>query len=88
MVEYGLNHYYFLSRAVNVVGSDKHELFDVNYLSNGNVEVSVHKIKKDGEVVKEIFHRTFVSGETKEIRLYGLDGNDQFKLKGNGNGGI
>ncbi|MEQ8424519.1 MAG: BamA/TamA family outer membrane protein, partial [Cyclobacteriaceae bacterium] len=88
LVEYGLNHYYFLSRAVNVVGSDKHELFEVNYLDNDQVEVRVSKIKKDGEVVKEIFHRTFVSGETKEIRLYGLDGDDQFKLKGNGNGGI
>lgn len=82
LVEYGLNHYYFLARAVNVVGSNKHELFEVTYLDNGNLEVVVHKTKKDGQIDKEIYRRTFVHGITKEVRLYGLEGNDQFKFKG------
>ncbi len=82
LVEYGLNHYEFLSRAVNVVGSNKHELFDVRYLDNGDTEVTVYKIKKDGERDKQIFKRKFVRGETQEIRLYGLDGDDAFKFEG------
>ncbi|MEQ9412651.1 MAG: metallophosphoesterase, partial [Cyclobacteriaceae bacterium] len=82
LVAYGLNHYYFLAEAVNVVGSNKHELFDVNYLDNGDLEVVVYKTKKEGEVDKEIYRRTFVHGETKEVRLYGLEGNDQFRFKG------
>jgi len=82
LVEYGLNHYYFLAEAVNVVGSHKHELFEVSYLDNGDLEVVVHKTKKDGEVDKEIYRRTFVQGITKEVRLYGLEGNDQFRFKG------
>jgi len=83
LLEYGLNHYKFLARAVNVVGSNKHELFEVMYDKNGDVRVTVYKIKKDGEMDNQIFKRTFVYGETKEIRLYGLDGNDQFKFEGN-----
>ncbi len=82
LIEYGLNHYYFLAKAVNVVGSNKHELFEVKYLDNGNVEVKVFKTRKDGEVDKEIFKRSFVHGETKEIRLYGLGGDDQFRFSG------
>ncbi|MEP2671169.1 MAG: BamA/TamA family outer membrane protein [Cyclobacteriaceae bacterium] len=82
LVEYGLNHYYFLAEAVNVVGSNKHELFEVIYLDNGDLEVVVHKTKKDGEIDKEIYRRTFVHGETKEVRLYGLEGNDQFRFTG------
>lgn len=82
LVDFGLNHYYFLAKAVNVLGSNKHELFEVTYQSNGDVEVRVYKIKKDGEVDKEIFHRVFVFGETKEIRLYGLEGDDRFKFTG------
>lgn len=82
LVEYSLNHYYFLAQAVNVVGSNKHELFDVTYLDNGDLEVVVFKTKKDGEIDKEIYRRTFVYGVTKEVRLYGLEGNDQFRFNG------
>lgn len=82
LVEYSLNHYYFLSKAVNVVGSNKHERFDVEYLDNGDVDVTVHKIQKDGDIEKKIFHRKFVRGETKEIRLYGLEGDDRFNFTG------
>ena len=82
LVEYGLNHYYFLAKAVNVVGSNKHERFDVKYLDNGDADVTVYKIQKDGDIEEEIFHRKFVRGETKEIRLYGLEGDDRFPITG------
>jgi len=82
LTDYALNHYYFLSEAVNVVGSNKHELFEVEYMEKGDVKVTVFKTKKEGTIDKKIFERKFVNGETREVRLYGLDGNDAFKFSG------
>ncbi|MFT6963904.1 MAG: hypothetical protein ACJAWV_003642 [Flammeovirgaceae bacterium] len=80
--KYAEDLYTFLARTVNVVGSDKHEYFKVERLDNDNTRVRVWKQKKDGERKQKIYDRTFVKGETKEIRLYGLDGNDDFEVIG------
>lgn len=82
LVEYALDHYLFLAKAVSVVGSNKHEHFQVDRLSNGDVHVVVRKMKKDGDKKKVIYDRLFKYGETKEIRLYGLDGDDEFEVEG------
>ena len=83
LVKDALSHYEFLARAVNVVGSDKTEQFNVERLPEGDVRVVVHKITKKGETGKKIFDRLFKNKETREVRLYGLDGNDTFNISGN-----
>lgn len=83
-----LKHYSFLSRDVNVVGSNKNEEFEVKYHKNGNIEVEVRKISKSGDLEQKIYKRTFLPKETKEIRIYGLKGDDSFQFKGNGPGKI
>src|SRR5690606_13286513 len=77
-------YYLMLAEQVDVTGSNKHEYFEVKRLENGNVDVKVYKKKKteSGPMDELLFDRTFVKGETKEIRLYGLDGNDVFQLSG------
>ncbi|MEL7003699.1 MAG: BamA/TamA family outer membrane protein, partial [Bacteroidota bacterium] len=77
-----IDHYAFLSKYVNVVGSNKHEHFKVDRLENGDVHVVVRKMQKDGDKKQVIYDRLFKYGETKEIRLFGLEGNDEFKIKG------
>src|SRR5215218_3657951 len=79
-----IEYYRFLAITVDVAASDKHELFDINYTASGNVLINIFKIKKDGEVDKKIYQREFVSGITKEVRLYGFDGNDIFSVSGEG----
>lgn len=79
--------YTFLAKKVNVVGSDKHELFNIERLNDDETLVTVYKTKKDGEVKNVIYKRLFKTDETKEIRLYGLDGEDQFVIKGDVNKG-
>ena len=74
--------YYYLSKAVDVVGTNKTELFKIETLNANELKVSVSKISKKGNVQQKIFDRTFHSSETNEIRLYGLDGGDQFELTG------
>src|SRR5690606_24204634 len=63
--------YRFLAREVDVVGSDKHEAFDVVRQPDGNVVVDVYKTGKEGDRRNLVYHRTFRPSETGEIRLYG-----------------
>ncbi len=80
--EYALKHYEFLAKEVDVVGSSKRELFQIERLPNGNTDVKVFKVSKKGNVKQKIFDREFVHKETKEIRLFGLEGKDRFEFKG------
>ncbi len=81
-------YYRFLARTVSIYGSNKKELFDVERKGSDSVTVTVYKLNKDGEAGKTLFSRTFLSGETREIRLYGLGGDDQFNTHGEGGGRI
>ncbi|WP_299985282.1 hypothetical protein [uncultured Pontibacter sp.] len=75
-------YYKSLLREAVVVGSDKHERFEIEVLSANEVRVQVYKIKKDGEERRQLFDRIFQAKDTKEIHLYGLNGNDEFVVKG------
>ncbi len=77
-----LKYYKFLAREADITGSDKKELFDVARNSDGSVLVVVYKITKDGDQGHKMFERRFVYGETKEIRLWGMGGADQFLFHG------
>lgn len=83
-----LKHYEFISKDVDVVGTNKNEYFRVKYLPDGKVDVEVTKIDKTGDLEQRIFNRKFSPDETKEIRLYGLQGNDSFEFNGEGPGKI
>ena len=83
-----MKYYRFLSKTVTVYGSNKKELFDVERHEDGSVTVKVFKINKQDETDKKIYERKFLSNETKELRLFGLEGNDKFNLHGSGPGTI
>jgi hypothetical protein len=75
-------YYEHLSEYVDVPGSDKHELFEVSRLPDGQTRVEVYKTKKDGELEQKLYERLFDPAITREMRLYGLDGMDQFLISG------
>jgi Omp85 superfamily domain/Calcineurin-like phosphoesterase len=79
-----MSYYNFLSKIVNITGSDKKELFDVNRKADGSVLVTVYKINKESESSKKMYERQFDPAVTKEIRLYGLSGDDKFLFHGEG----
>ena len=83
--EDALKHYEFLAKEVTLTGSDKRERFEIERLNNGNVNVSVFKLNKESEKGKLLFERLLLAEETKEIRLYGLGGEDQFVITGDDN---
>jgi hypothetical protein len=74
-------YYELLARVTDVVGSHKREKFMVWAYPNDSVRVQVAKLKKDGELGPSYFDRVFYPGETKEIRLYGLGGDDIFEVR-------
>lgn len=76
------------ARSVDVVGSNKHERFDVTRLNDDSTEVVVFKMTREGEIREEIYRRVIHRGETKEIVLYGLGGDDRFVFSGRVAGGI
>jgi hypothetical protein len=82
-----VDHYYeLLARRVDVVGSNKNELFKVERLAGGRVRVQ--EFARQGDAPEPsgpaLFDRTFEPTETKEICLYGLDGQDIFQVTGQG----
>jgi hypothetical protein len=75
-------YYSIMARIVDVVGTDKHELFVVDRADDGSVTVVVSKTTKEGEVAGHLFERTFDPADTKQIRLFGLGGRDAFVVDG------
>ena len=73
-----LKYYRLLSRAVDVVCTNQDESIDVVRNPNGSVSVSVLHIQDQ----TRLYERTFLPGETREIRLYGLAGDDLFSVSG------
>lgn len=78
---WGLEYYDFLSREVSVRGSFKKEYFELVRDNEGS-HLKVYKSTKDDEREKLIFERKFLNHETKELRLYGLRGDDKFVITG------
>jgi hypothetical protein len=80
--EYSLEFYESLAKKVDVLGTDKKELVLIQNLNKEQTQITVHKIDKKGDAKQIIYDRVFESSDTKEIRIYGFDGKDQFKMSG------
>lgn len=81
--EFAIRHYEKLALNVDIPGTLEDDFFDVKRRDDGTVEVSIYARKKGRKDKKHrSFHRVFHPDETKEIRLYGLEGNDEYHIKG------
>jgi len=78
-------YYTLLARYADVVGSNKNEYFKVERLPDANVRVQMFQKDKNTDQGEgpALFDRIFLKSETKEIRLYGLDGKDVIEVTGN-----
>ncbi|GAB3901385.1 metallophosphoesterase [Larkinella knui] len=88
LTRYAAELYRFLARTVDVTGSDKKERFVVDRQPDGQMTVVVYKLKKEGESGEQLYRRVFSADETREVRLYGMGGDDEFILQGETNDGI
>ncbi|MEM9990491.1 MAG: BamA/TamA family outer membrane protein [Bacteroidota bacterium] len=80
--------YEYNTQEVDVLDTNKRDLFQVKRLSTNQTHVQVFALSKSGEPGKLLYERTFEQGITKEIHLYGLEGNDIFRVEGTVKKGI
>lgn len=79
-----MDYYYFLAKAVDITGSQKDEQFTITRMSEGRVQVTSQKIAKKGDLEQTLYSRTFDPKRTKEVRVFGLGGDDRFLIQGEG----
>ncbi|MGQ0737968.1 MAG: hypothetical protein ACT4OJ_02805 [Bacteroidota bacterium] len=77
-----MEYYRFLSTIVNITGSDKHEQYSITRNDDGSMLVEVFKITKEGALSTKMYERKFDPLVTKEVRIYGFDGDDKFVVTG------
>jgi hypothetical protein len=83
LLRQALEYFRFISTYVDIPATDKRERFILTGRDNGDLEVTVEKIRKDSlKKGKTIYHRLFKPGTTREVRLYGFDGDDIFTFSG------
>jgi Calcineurin-like phosphoesterase len=77
-----MDYYRFISKKVNVIGSNQKEFFKVTSLPNG-LQVRVFARAKGNDTSYLLYDRVFDARVTKEIRLYGLNDDDYFQVDEN-----
>lgn len=75
-------YYTFLSEIVSITGSDKTEQYKLTRNEDGSLKVEVYKITKEGTVANKMYERVFDPMVTKEVRIYGFNGDDKFTISG------
>ncbi|MEP7375441.1 MAG: BamA/TamA family outer membrane protein [Chitinophagaceae bacterium] len=81
--KYAGDYYYYLSRQVTILGSEKKELIRLNVAGEDEVRVDVYKINKEEKIIDTPFYsRKFSPVETQELFIYGLGGKDIVEVNG------
>ena len=87
LLQYADAYYALAARVVDVVGTNDEESFLLESSPDGRLTVTVTDLKGKSEG-KVLYRRTFLPGETKEVRLYGLGDDDIFLTRGRVGKGI
>jgi hypothetical protein len=82
LLKAGLRYYKFISRQVNVVGSNQKEYFKVSNNGSG-LQVRVYAREGGSDTSFLMYDRIFEPSNTREIRLYGLGEDDVFDIEEN-----
>ena len=75
-----MKYYRFLSRYVTVTGSNQEEYFHVMPADNGYLKINMYKKKPESDTALLLYSRSFDPSVTRELRLFGFNGNDKFKI--------
>ena len=78
----GLKFYKFLSREVNVLGSNRKEYFKISGHPDG-LQIRVYARESGNDTSFIMYNRVFQSSVTREIRLYGFNDDDLFEIDEN-----
>jgi hypothetical protein len=76
---YGMKYYRYLARHVTIAGSEKNETFVFRKIDYQHLSVTGLNAKND-----TFYYRVFDHAATKQINVYGLEGEDKFVFTGDG----
>lgn len=85
--EYAAKYYQQLAAYPSIAGSEKDELFKIEYLNDSATRVSMYRIRKGFTDTNVLYRRTFDAG-SREIRIYGIAGEDRYEIVGKVKKGI
>lgn len=88
LMELAKRHYLVVAKNVDVFGTEKKELFKVERLTDRETRVRMYQLKDKGRDSVLVYDRIFFTHETKEIRLFGENGDDRFHFTGETKKGI
>lgn len=77
-----LRYYRHLSGVIDVVGSDQPEFFHVERLNNTDTRVTMYRMNAQRKPAQKLYQRVFKRGETKEVRVYAMNGRDSVLVTG------
>ena len=82
--EYATEYFRYLAREVDIPGTQEKEYFQIENLSDSTTRITIYNKEGDSRAgLSAFYERTFNHSQTKEIRLYGIGGNDSFNVTGN-----
>ena len=83
--EFARKYYLSLAKAVSVHGTYGDDLIEI-IKRQKQTEIVLSETNKKGEKKHTYYRRIFYDSDTKEVRIYGLDGDDSFEVSGSGSG--
>ena len=75
-----MKYYAFSNRIVDIHSTDKNEYIAVSNDEAGRLQVTMHKLNKEGKIKDLLYSRTFLPAETKEIRFFLRNGSDSIYI--------
>ena len=86
--KYAADYYKMLSKEVEIIGSNKKDIFVAEYLENGDLSIEMYDNKGGQKDKKALYQRIFKANETKYVRIFGLGNDDVFEINGKGKKGV
>lgn len=87
--KYAEKYYRFLAEEVDITGTADDDFFEIKRLSDTATALNIFKISNKGKKADQpFFSRIFNNRETKELRVYGIDGKDEYRVTGDVNKSI
>jgi len=83
ITEWATEYYTFLSKEVEIPGTNYSDSFYIQRVNNDATMIEMYHLNNNKS--EPFYSRNFISSETKEIRLFGLKGDNKYVFKGNDN---
>lgn len=77
-----MEYYRFVSKQVDIVGSNQKELIVVTKMEDGKVSVVTNKLERNGVISSKIYERVFDPAVTTDLRIYALEDDDSIIVRG------